>query len=282
MPDITAAAVNNLRAITGVGMMDCKKALAETQGDVDAAVKLLRERGVAVAAKRAEKVANQGAVMAKASADGKALAMVEVNCETDFVARNEGFQAFVKQVVETAVANPADVAEVMKDDLSAKISQTGENMKIRRSVRYTLNGVGKLASYIHLGGKVGVLLDVACGKPETVTQALFAELCNDLCLQIAAASPKYIAPADVTAEEIAAEREIYAKQMEGQNKPANIIEKIVDGKMGKFYGDICLLEQEFVKAADTKVIVKDLIAKVGKECGDTIAVRKFTRYQLGA
>jgi len=282
MPDITAAAVNNLRAITGVGMMDCKKALAETNGDVDAAVKLLRERGVAVAAKRAEKVANQGAVMAKASADGKVIAMVEVNCETDFVARNEGFQTFVKQVVETAVANPADVAEVMAGDLTAKIAQTGENMKIRRSVRYTLDGVGKLSSYIHMGGKVGVILDVACGKPETVASPLFAELCNDLCLQIAAAMPKYVAPADVTAEEIASEREIYAKQMEGQNKPANIIEKIVDGKMGKFYSDICLLEQEFVKAADSKVVIKDVVAKVAKDCGDSISVRKFTRYQLGA
>ena len=282
MPDITAAAVNNLRAITGVGMMDCKKALAETNGDVDAAVKLLRERGVAVAAKRAEKVANQGAVMAKASADGKVIAMVEVNCETDFVARNDGFKDFVKQVVDTAVANPADVTEVMAGDLSAKIAQTGENMKIRRSVRYTLDGVGKLSSYIHLGGKVGVLLDVACGKAETVANPIFAELCNDLCLQVAAAMPKYIAPADVTAEEVAAEREIYAKQMEGQNKPANIVEKIVDGKMGKFYGEICLLEQEFVKAADTKVIVKDLVEKVAKDCGDTIAIRKFTRYQLGA
>jgi len=282
MAEITAAAVNNLRAMTGVGMMDCKKALAEANGDVDAAVKMLRERGVAVAAKRAEKAANQGAVMAKASDDGKVIAMVEVNCETDFVARNEGFQDFVKVVVDTAVKNPNDVAEVMKDDLSAKISQTGENMKIRRSARYTLDGVGKLSSYIHMGGKVGVLLDVACGKPETLASPAFAELCNDLCLQIAAASPKYLAPENVCKDEVAAERDIYAKQMEGQNKPANILEKIIDGKMSKFYGEICLLEQEFVKAADTTVIIKDLIAKVAKECNDTITVRKFDRFQLGA
>ncbi|MCL1856218.1 MAG: translation elongation factor Ts [Kiritimatiellaeota bacterium] len=282
MAEITAAAVNNLRAMTGVGMMDCKKALVETNGDVDAAVKMLRERGVAVAAKRAEKAANQGAVMAQASADGATLAMVEVNCETDFVARNESFQDFVKKVVETAVANPADVAEVMKDDLSAKIAQTGENMKIRRSARYTLSGTGKLSSYIHMGGKVGVMLDVACGKGETVKNAAFVELCNDLCLQIAAAAPKYIAPADVTAEEIAAEREIYMKQMEDQKKPANILEKIVDGKLGKFYAEICLLEQEFVKAGDAKEIIKDVIAKVAKDCGDTIEVKRFVRYQLGA
>ena len=282
MAEITAAAVNNLRAMTGVGMMDCKKALQEANGDVDAAVKLLRERGVAVAAKRAEKAANQGAVAAKGSADGKVMAMVEVNCETDFVARNEGFQAFVQQVVDTALANPADVAEVMKDDLSAKIAQTGENMKIRRSVRYTLEGTGKLASYIHMGGKVGVVLDVACGKAETVANVAFDELTRDLCLQVAAAMPRYLVPADVAAEEVAAERDIYAKQMADQNKPANILEKIIDGKMVKFYGEICLLEQEFVKAADTTVIIKDLIAKVAKECNDTITVRKFDRFQLGA
>jgi elongation factor Ts len=184
--------------------------------------------------------------------------------------------------VDTAVANPADVAEVMKDDFSAKISQTGENMKIRRSVRYTLEGTGKLSSYIHMGGKVGVLLDVACGKAETVNTAAFDELAKDLCLQIAAASPRYIAPEDVAGEEVAAEREIYAKQMADQKKPANILEKIIDGKMGKFYGEICLLEQEFVKEAETKVVVKDVIAKTAKACDDTITIRKFTRYQLGA
>jgi len=282
MAEITVADVTNLRAMTGVGMMDCKKALQEANGDVDAAVKMLRERGVAVAAKRAEKVAKQGAVMAKGSDDGKVLAMVEVNCETDFVARNEGFQNFVKVVVDTAVANPNDVAEVMKEELSAKISQTGENMKIRRSARYTLSDTGKLSSYIHMGGKVGVLLDVACGKSETLDNPLFTELCNDLCLQIAAAAPRYLVPADVCKEEIAAERDIYAKQMEGQNKPANIMEKIIDGKMAKFYGEICLIEQEFVKAADTKVVIKDLVADVAKKCGDTITVRKYERFQLGA
>jgi len=280
--EITAKAVNDLRAMTGVGMMDCKKALQETNGDVDAAVKMLRERGVAVAAKRAEKAANQGSVMAKASADGKTLAMVEVNCETDFVARNDGFKEFVNIVAEKAVSTHEDVAVVMAEELSAKISQTGENMKIRRSTRYVLDGIGKLSSYIHMGGKVGVLLDVACGKSETVASAAFIELCNDLCLQVAAASPRYIASADVSKEEIAAEREIYAKQMEDQKKPANILEKIIDGKMGKFYAEICLLDQEFVKAGDAKEAIKDVIAAAEKACGDTITIRRFIRYQLGA
>lgn len=282
MPEITASAVNNLRAMTGVGMMDCKKALTEANGDIDAAVKLLRERGVAVAAKRAAKEANQGLVVAKATADGKTLAMVEVNCETDFVARNSDFAAFVDKVADKALASDADVAEAMKDELSAKIAAIGENMRVRRSVRYTLQGTGKLTSYIHMGGKVGVVLEVACGKAETVAKPAFDELTRDLCLQIAAAAPRYLVPADVAADEVAAERAIYAKQMEGQNKPANILEKIIDGKMGKFYGEVCLLEQEFVKAADTKVIIKDLVAKVAKDCGDTITVKRFARYQLGA
>lgn len=280
MPAITASAVNNLRAMTGVGMMDCKKALTEANGDLDAAVKLLRERGVAVAAKRAEKEANQGLVAAKASADGRTLALVEVNCETDFVARNSDFAAFVEKVADTALTSASDVAEALRGELNDKIAAIGENMRIRRSVRYKLEGVGKLASYIHMGGKVGVALELGCTKAETVTHPAFEALARDLCLQIAAAAPRYLSPADVAAEEVAAERAIYAKQVEG--KPASILEKIVDGKMGKFYGEVCLLEQEFVKAADAKVIIKNLVAQVGKDCGDTLTVKRFTRYQLGA
>jgi len=282
MSNITAAAVNNLRSMTGVGMMDCKKALVETGGDVDAAVKLLRERGVAIAAKRADKEANQGLVAAKASADGSALAMVEVNCETDFVARNSDFAAFVDQVVDKALAAGGDVAAAMADELSDKIAAIGENMRIRRTVRYELSGTGKLASYIHMGGKVGVLIEVGCTKAETVSNPVFDEMVRDLCLQIAAAAPRYIASGDVDADEVASERAIYAKQMEGQNKPANILEKIIDGRMAKFYSEVCLLEQEFVKAADAKLAVKDLIAKVAKDCGDTLTIKRYARYQLGA
>ncbi len=280
MPEITAAAVNNLRTMTGVGMMDCKKALIEAGGDVEAAVTLLRERGVAVAAKRAAKEANQGLVAARASADGAVMAMVEVNCETDFVARNADFAAFVDKVVTTALEHEDDVAVRLQGELSDKIAAIGENMRIRRGVRYVLDGVGLLSSYIHMGGKVGVLLELGCTKPETASAQGFGELARDLCLQIAAAAPRYLAPADVDASEIEAERAIYAKQVEG--KPANIVDKIVDGKMAKHFAEICLLEQEFVKAADGKVAVKDVIAKAAQEAGDTIVVRRFARYQLGA
>lgn len=279
MSGITASAVNNLRSLTGVGMMDCKKALVETKGDIDAAVQLLREKGVAVAAKRAGKEANQGLIVAKNSEDGRIMVMVEVNCETDFVARNSDFADFVNKTADAALASEEDVAVTMKDELTAKIAAIGENMRIRRSVRYILEGTGKLASYIHMGGKVGVVIELGCTKDATLDKPEFAELARDLCLQIAAAAPRYLTRDDVAAEEIAAEKAIFAKQVE--DKPANIVDKIVNGKMSRFYSEICLVEQEFVKA-DGKTAIKDLVAQVGKACDDEITVKRFTRFQLGA
>ncbi|MBQ2281218.1 MAG: translation elongation factor Ts [Kiritimatiellae bacterium] len=280
MAQITAADVNKLRQMTGVSMMECKKALTETDGDVDAAVKILRERGVAVAAKRAEKEVKQGVIAAKASADGNTIAMVEVNCETDFVAKNADFVAFVDTVAQAALDNDKDVAEVMADDLSAFISKTGENVKIRRSEKFSVAGTGKVASYIHMGGKVGVLLEVACGKAETLENAEFVEMVKDITLQIAAVAPKWLDRSVVPEADIAAEREIYAKQMEGQNKPANILEKIIDGKINKFFTENCLVDQVFVK--DGELTITKLIAKVAKACGDEIKIVRYTRYQLGA
>lgn len=280
MAQITAADVNKLRQMTGVSMMECKKALIETDGDVDAAVKILRERGVAVAAKRAEKEVKQGIIAAKASADGNTIAMVEVNCETDFVAKNADFVAFVDTVTQKALDIDQDVAEAMADDLSAFISKTGENVKIRRSEKYTVAGTGKVASYIHMGGKVGVLLEVACGKAETLENAEFVEMVKDITLQIAAVAPKWLDRTVVPEADIAAEREIYAKQMEGQNKPANILEKIIDGKINKFFTENCLVDQVFVK--DGELTITKLIAKVAKACGDEIKIVRYTRYQLGA
>lgn len=280
MAQITASDVNKLRAMTGVSMMECKKALVETNGDVDAAVKILRERGVAVAAKRAEKEAKQGIIAAKASADEKTIAMVEVNCETDFVARNKDFVVFVDKIAQAALDNDADVAEVMKDDLNAAISAIGENIKIRRSIKYTVSGTGRVASYIHMGGKVGVVLEVACEKEETTNNEAFVEMVKDITLQIAAVAPKWLDSSLVPADVIAAEREIYAKQMEDQKKPANIIEKIIDGKLNKFYSEVCLVNQEFVK--DSELTIGKLIDKTAKAVGDTIKVVRFERYQLGA
>ena len=280
MPAITATLVNELRAKTGVSMMECKKALVSTDGDVEAAIKILRELGVMVAAKRAEKAANQGVIAAKTSADGSQIAIVEVNCETDFVARNSDFVKFVDYVAAKALETDADVAEVLAGELTDKISAIGENLKIRRSEKFKLNGAGKLDSYIHMGGKVGVLIEVACEKAATAAAPEFAETVHDIALQIAASAPQWLDRSQVPAEKIAAEREIYAAQMKDQDKPANILEKIIDGKVAKFFTDVCLVDQIFVK--DGSLTITKLLDATGKKLGDKLEIKRFIRYQLGA
>ncbi len=280
MAQITASDVNKLRSMTGVSMMECKKALVETNGDIEAAVKILREHGVAVAAKRADKEANQGIIAAKIAEDGSKIAMVEVNCETDFVARNTDFVAFVDTVAVNVLKNEADVAEVMKDELASKISAIGENLKIRRSEKFALQGTGRLASYIHMGGKVGVIIEVGCEKAETVNKEAFVDMVRDITLQIAASSPRWLDRTQVPADVIASEREIYAKQMEDQKKPANILEKILDGKVHKFFSEVCLVDQVFVK--DSALSITQLVDQTGKTVGDKLTIRRYVRYQLGA
>jgi elongation factor Ts len=277
MAEISAEMVKELRDATNVSMMECKRALAEAGGDMAKATKLLRERGMAVAAKKASRTANQGLVASLIADDGKTGSLVEVNCETDFVARNPNFQAFVAELAKKACATDASLAEEMKTQVTAKIAEIGENIVLRRNTRYILGGSGKIASYIHLGGKVGVLLEVSCGKAETVKSPAFEELAKDLTLQIAASSPKWLTSAEVPADVIASEREIYAKQVTG--KPANIIDKIVDGKLKKFYGEMCLVDQPFVK--EPKQSITQLIAAKSKDLGDTIAVKRYVRYQVG-
>jgi len=276
--EITASMVKELRDATNVSMMECKKALAECAGNMDEAIKKLRERGVAVAAKRAEKAANQGIIASIESADGKTIGMVEVNCETDFVARNDDFKAFVKTVAAKSIETDATLSEVLKDTLMEKVAATGENLKIRRNVRYTLSGTGKLCSYIHMGGKVGVLIEVSCKKADTQDNPAFVEMVKDLTLHIAAANPAYLTSSEIPADVIASEREIYAKQIEG--KPANMVEKIVDGKLNKFFAESCLISQGFVK--EPKQTITELLEAIAKPMGETFAIKRFTRYQLGA
>jgi elongation factor Ts len=276
--EITATQVKELRDATGVSMMECKKALVECNGNMEEAVTKLRERGVAVAAKRAEKAANQGIIAACESADGKTIGMVEVNCETDFVARNDDFKAFVSSVARKSIETDQPLSELLNDLLMEKIAATGENLKIRRNLRYTLAGTGKVASYIHMGGKVGVLVEVSCTKPGTEINSTFNDMVKDLTLHIAAASPAYLTSSEIPADVSAAEREIYAKQVEG--KPANMVEKIVDGKMAKFYAETCLVNQGFVK--EPKQSITELLESVAKPLGETFTIKRFTRYQLGA
>lgn len=278
MAEITTALITDLRTRTNAGMMDCKKALQETNGDMDAAIKLLRERGQAIQVKRAAKEANQGIVCAAAATDGRAMALAEVNCETDFVAKTDGFKKFVSDVTAKVLAGDEAVAESLKDDLMAIVASTGENVKIRRVSRYALTGTGRLETYIHMGGKVGVLIEASCGKPATVANPAFVELVHDLALQVAAAAPRWLVSTDVPADVIANEKDIYRTQVVG--KPANIVEKILDGKIKKFFGEVCLVDQVFVK--DTALTVTALVNATAKKVEDTITIRRFVRYQLGA
>lgn len=275
--EITASLVKELRDETNLGMMECKRALQESGGDKEKAVRLLRERGLAIAGKKAERVAKEGRIAAEIFDNGRTGVMIEVNCETDFVAKNENFQGFVAKLVQHAKGIDGSLAESAKDLVVAKIAEIGENIIVRRNVKYAVQGGGIVAGYIHLGGKVGVLLEVGCEKPETAQKDSFKEAVKDITLHIAAANPLYLKREDVPADVVAAERDIYAKQVEG--KPANIINKIVDGKIDKFYSQNVLPEQGFVKDPDQSVA--DMLAARGKDLGDTLSIRRFTRYQVG-
>ncbi len=270
-------------------MMECKKALAETEGDMEAAIKILRERGEAKAAKKADREAKEGIVVAQISSCGKSGLLVEMNCETDFVAKNDNFQAFVADVastvleggaadLESALALPKEEG-TLEQFIKTKVLEMGENLQFRRFERISLEGEGAVASYIHLGGKVGVLIEVGATKPETSSADAFQDLVKDLTLHIAATAPAGLQREDIPADLVEAEKDIFRKQLEGQNKPADIIEKIIDGKLGKFYSERCLLEQGFVKEPDTTI--KGLLESKGKELDDTLTINRFVRFGLG-
>jgi elongation factor Ts len=276
---ITTAMIKELRDATSMGIADCKKALEASDGDFDAAVKSLREKGAAIAAKRASKEAKEGMVAAIVADDAKSAAMIEVNCETDFVTRNEDFQGFVEELRTEALNFETDaMAEGVAQKVEDKMASIGEKIKFRRNVKCAVEGTGSIASYIHMGGKVGVLLELACEKEETVTNPVYQELAKDLTLHVAAAAPEFLNRDEVPAEKIEEEQSIFRKQLEG--KPEQMIENILIGKTNKFFSQICFLEQGFVK--EDKVSITDLIAGKAKELGDTITVKGYVRYQLGA
>jgi elongation factor Ts len=286
---ITASLVNELRKKTNVGMMECKKALTETAGDLDAAVKYLRERGIMKAEGKADREASEGIIAARLSADGKSGILIEVNCETDFVSRNEGYVKFVDEIADTLAASDAKNLEealaVKIGDLSvedftkAKVLELGENIRLRKFERFDLQDGGAIAQYIHMGGKVGVLLEVGAANGETATKEEFRDLVKDITLHIAAIAPKGLSREDISADAVEREKEIYRVQLANEGKPAEMIEKIIMGKIGKFFSDNALLEQAFVKDAD--VTVKKLVEAKGKELGDTLVVRRFVRFGLG-
>ena len=279
MAEISASLVKELREETGVGMMECKKALVEANGDKAAAVKILRESGMAIAAKKATRTAKQGIIAADISADAQSGRMIEVNCETDFVSKNDNFKAFVAGLLQDAsgIADNA-LGETAKAKVDAKVAEIGENIIARRNIGYKVQGTGAIAGYVHLGGKLGVMVEVGCKNAASVQNPAVKALLADLTLHITAVNPACITRDQVPAETVNAEKEIYAKQVEG--KPANIIDKIVAGKLEKFYGQICLVEQPFVKDQDKTISA--VLAEAGKAVGDEFTIRRFVRWQLGA
>ena len=286
MAAITVAMITDLRARTNAGMMDCKKALTETGGDMEAAIKILREKGLAIQVKRADKESKQGIVAAVSSADGKTVAMAEVNSETDFVANTDNFKNFVKLVADTVLEKGEDLGDSIKEAHMTICAQTGENVKVTRAVRYTQTGTGRIDSYIHMGGKVGVLLEVGCGKEETASSQAFIDLVHDIALQIAALAPRFLQSSEVPQADIDAEIEIKLnamKEQKGRLPPENALEGIKKGMAQKFFSEICLVEQPFVKnGPGEKTTIKQLVAKVAKDAGDTVEIKRFARFQLGA
>ena len=274
MPEINAALVGQLRQMTNAGLMDCKKALTENGGDLDAAVDFLRKKGVATAAKKAGRAANEGVIAHYIRPDGKLGLLVEVNCETDFVAKNETFGEFCNLVAKTIVEQPDADFEAMRTD---QITKVGENIQIGRQQSLEVEGSGTVAAYIHTGAKVGVLAEVGATKDETTNQEAFKSLVKDITLQIAAANPTAVSRDQVDPALVAKEKEIAADQF--KDKPAQAVEKIVEGKMEKFFQGICLIDQGFVKNGE--LTVKEHLAAVSKELGDELTIRRFIRFQVG-
>lgn len=275
MAEITAALVAKLRGMTGAGMMECKKALTEAKGDLNAAVDILRKAGTVTAGKIAAREAREGVIAHYIAPGGRTGVLVEVNCQTDFVARNDEFRAFADEVAKRLAADPQANLEVEREGLVAKIR---ENIKIPRHSRMEVAGNGMIAAYIHTGAKVGVLVEVGAGRQETVAKDDFKLLVKDITLQIAAGHPYAVSREQVPADILAKEKEIAAEQF--KNKPPQAIAKIVEGKLEKFYQGYCLVDQGFVKQ-NSEISVKEHVASIAKRLEDEVTIRRFVRFQIG-
>ena len=290
---ITAAQVKELREMTGAGMMDCKKALTSTDGDMDKAVEFLREKGLATAQKKASRIAAEGLCKTLVTEDGKKAVVVEVNAETDFVAKNAKFQAYVAQVAAQALTTTAadmdafmdekwaaDESLTVKEALSSQISIIGENMSIRR-FKQVKEENGFVASYIHAGGRIGVLLDV---QTDVVNDAV-KEMAKNVCMQVAALNPKYTSRNEVSADFIEHEKSILMAQIQNDpkeaSKPEKVIQGMIQGRINKEMKEICLLDQVYVKAEDGKQSVAQYVAQVAKENGANIELKSFVRFETG-
>jgi len=289
--EVTAKMVKDLRDMTGAGMMDCKKALSATEGDMDKAVEFLREKGLAAAEKKAGRIAAEGMVGVNVSADGKIASIVEVNSETDFVAKNDKFRDFVAAVAAQAAKTSSadidaflaekwdlDASNTVKEELSSLIAVIGENMTIRRFEKVVAES-GFVCSYIHGGGRIGILVDLEC----TVNNEVVQEAAKNVAMQIAALSPKYVDQSEISSDFIAHEKEILKAQImndpSNSKKPENIIEKMLEGRLNKELKEFCLIDQVYVK--DSDLSVAQYIANVAKEVGAPIAIKRFVRFETG-
>ncbi|NLJ87191.1 MAG: elongation factor Ts [Epulopiscium sp.] len=284
---ITASMIKDLREMTGAGMMDCKKALTEADGNIDKAVEILREKGLAKAAKKAGRIAAEGLVATYVSEDGKTAALVEVNSETDFVAKNELFKTFVSETAKQASLTKTDNIEdfmqeawhldnskTVQDILTEKISVIGENLNIRRFVKYELD-LGVIATYIHGGGRIGVMVQLSSND----SSDKLAEAGKNIAMQIAAANPKYISSDDIPADYIEKEREILKQQALNEGKPANIVEKMIEGRLKKSLKEVCLVDQAYIR--DPEITVSKYLENVSKEIGADVSIKAFVRYETG-
>ena len=279
---ITTQMIKELRERTAAGMMDCKKALNECDGDMEKACDWLRQKGLASVAKRSGRATSEGLVRFLASKDGRIGALAEVKCETDFVARGEDFQKVAdKAVVAVLEKNPADADAfdaLAGEDLRSLMAVIGENMSLGRFARMELSGTGILAYYIHANNKLGVMVEVLCQKPATVENVAFSDLGRNIAMQIAAASPLALEACCLDKDVVDRERALYRQKTLEEGKPENIVDKIVDGRMSKFYQEVCLLEQVYIR--DDKKTIKGLLAEEGKALGDTLTLGRFVRINL--
>jgi len=290
MAEITVSLIKTLRDKTNGGMMDCKAALIEADGDIEAAEIILRKKGIVDADKKAGRAASEGVIASRILADGKTGILAAVNCETDFVAKNDNFRDFVEAILDhIATSDSVDsVAALLAQDyagdastldefIKIKVGELGENMGLSRFAKYEVSGVGGVGTYIHMQGRVGVLVELTCEKEATSSTPEFAALGKDICMHIAAAQPICVSSEEVPVDLVEKEKDIFREQM--KDKPAEIIEKIIGGKMNKFYATNCLLEQAFIKDGDKTI--QGLIDEVSAAAGDKIAVARFDRFGVG-
>ena len=287
---IQASDVKALREKTGAGMMDCKKALTEVDGDMEKAIVLLREKGLASAAKKAGRIAAEGVVDSFLASHGGA--MVEVNCETDFVAKTDVFKGFVKGVaehiwekdpanVDALLAQPffKDGGKTVSTLVNEKVAEIGEKVDVRRFARFALSGAGLVESYIHLGGKIGVLVEAGCETAAIAENPDFKAFVHDIAMQVAAANPLYLNAGEVPESVLTKEKEILHAQAIAEGKSEKIVEKMVQGRIKKYFKDFCLEDQAFVK--DPEKPVKKLVAEKSTELGGKVEIRRFVRYEMG-